>query len=136
MMFQPSNALSIVFIWIISSRGIFWENQNFELFFWQSDWTCVVPTLQMTNPVSPKSIWVCLFRIWRPLMNPTLRFFWKSKWKNNFSNKNGLEITHYEVAFWSIISWKSIKVTLSCREIISTCRMIIYLLPKDFLDSK
>ena len=81
-------------------RGIFWENQSFELFFWQSDWGCTLPTLQMTNRVSPNTIWVCWFRIWRPLMNPTLRFFWKLKWKKSFFQKqNGWESHTMQLLF-------------------------------------
>ena len=36
----------------------------------------------------------------------------------------------------SVIFWKSTKVTLSCREIISTCRMILPMILKDSLGSK
>ena len=65
------------------------SEKNSEIFFWQSDKWPPVPTLQKTNPVSPKSIWVCLFRNRCPLTHQQLHFFlkWQTK-KICHSGKN------------------------------------------------
>ena len=46
----------------------------------------------MTNPASPKSIWVCLFRIRCPLTHPKPHFFWNGKQKNFSFRKKQLKI--------------------------------------------